>query len=283
MDTTSRYDRMPGSGGTLINDAPAVIAAVFADRDSAHGAAHQLHEEGFRDTWIGLTRTADSANYSVYERPEREAGETRVEADNWFMRFFGEGDQSLFDALERHGVSREDADAAGTLPPHSAILTVDGANHPELAAQLIRQCGGQVLTRGFGATGYGTAGQFAMGSDAPVVAAAGANTAAAAAWSSPRARTTSLNDDGVLDDRSRGVAATDDDYGRYRAGVPLDEATRMQLRQERLRVDRAPISNADTQAGVAGTTPMSGAEIPSVREEIFTERVRSDWSSEATK
>lgn len=32
------------------------IVAVFADRASAHNAARTLHDEGFRRTWIGVTK-----------------------------------------------------------------------------------------------------------------------------------------------------------------------------------------------------------------------------------
>jgi hypothetical protein len=249
---------------------PIVIAATFADRERAHDAVHQLHDEGFGDTWIGVTRGEEVPGVQSIA-----PGETRVEAENWFARFFGEGNESLTDALARRGVDSANTLESGPFPLGTVVVTVDGLNHPERAAHIITACDGRLLTRGFGATGYGTTGRFET----------------TAASQAPAARTTSLLDDGTsrYPDADAAEAADAvyvprptaafensgadyDDYGRYRAGQVVDESTRLQLREERMRVDKTPVAS-----GVAtGDAPSAGAAstigLPVVHEEILFER-----------
>jgi hypothetical protein len=355
MNTTHTYDDALTADSGTSDASRVVIAAVFAERDKAHDAAHRLHDEGFGETWIGVTRFDSGDGYAVDEQGEdrAQAGEMRVESANWFMRFFGEGDESLHDALVRHGVDEADARAAGstasTLPEQSAILTVDGGNHPELAAQLIAGCGGRLITRGLGATGYGTPGRYegsAIGSAAAGAAAATGDATSAAAYDTPgvgkydtaagvydtsaaprsdrstsesngaaagatndlsdeaaaraytgmaepppastsdvsrsttgsnatqapATRTTSLLEDGVDANAADRDSASFDDYGRYRAGKPIDESTRLQLREERLRVDKSPIARGEAAVGTQTVTESHEFDVPLMREELFVER-----------
>jgi hypothetical protein len=391
METTSRYDNEP-----LLDERSApsevrtTVAAVFADRERAHDAIHELRDDGFRDTWIGITRRDESDDYTQttaqttapYVDPERAAGlmpwgeplggaaaaydlpvtaargaldehpdqTTRVESDNWFMRFFGEGDESLHDALVRHGVTEADARAAGELPDHSAIVTVDGANHPEMAAEILSQCGGRVITRGFGGAstafaersvtpeheveraahgdGRATRGDFitreasrALHGDAMLddVTRSADHDEKATAFSeltmtpeeqareeayAPRA-TSDLGGRNSLDPistpdastpetgrpqagtpkagtrpgflrsgeagRSQGATAYDD-YGRFRGGSPIDESTRLQLRQERLSVDKSRVSRGEAAVSTDVMSESQEIDVPVVREELFIER-----------
>lgn len=424
MNTTNTYDNVPVTDEQRNDDRRIVIAAVFAERDRAHDAVHRLHDEGFRETWLGVTRFDSADSYAVDEQgyDRAQAGEMRVESANWFMRFFGEGDESLHEALVRHGVADADARAAGstasTLPEQSAILTVDGGNHPELAAQLIAGCGGRLITRGFGATGYGTTGRYegstigtavagtaaaaddmrdaahapaydttgvgkydtttgtydtsadlhetaadkydtsaekygtsagtygaaadrfdstavrsydtpAAEVDRPIaedVTEAGTNglsdAAAARAYTgtdglsdepaarassgtngfaddtaaraytgtagpasqtdlmpsttgssmtqAPATRTTSLLEDGA--DAADADSTSYDDYGRYRAGKPIDESTRLQLREERLRIDKSRVARGEATVGTQTVTESHEFDVPFTREELFVER-----------
>lgn len=366
MNTTNTYDDTLTSSPETSDARRMVIAAVFAERDRAHDAVHRLHDEGFRDTWIGVTRFDSGDGYAVDENgyDRAQAGEVRVESTNWFMRFFGEGDESMHDALVRRGVDDADARAAGsmasTLPDQSAILTVDGGNHPELAAQLIAGCGGRLITRELGATGYGTPGRYEGGSmnlaaadtsaastlgmhdatDAPAYDTSGIgkyDTAAAkdnatagkydtstgtAGWNDPIAeevtsaetdelseeaavraytglgepspapatetatpgttgssatqapatRTTSLLEDGADANAADADTTSFDDYGRYRAGKPIDESTRLQLREERLRVDKSRVARGEATVGTETVTESHEFEVPFSREELFVER-----------
>ncbi len=242
------------------------VAASFADREQARTAAKRLREEGFHDTWMGVTQTDDSVDYSA-----QAATETRVAADNWFTRVFGEGDESLHDALVRHGVSESDAQAAGTLPGNRAILTVDGSNHAEFAVQIISECGGTLITRGFGSTGYGTADAYAATTSgtsmtakpaaydvaADDVAAAGIATAAPDQYGTelPLAGTRDYND-----------------YGKYRGGDAVDESTRLQLREERLRIDKTAVSSGSASIGTKVVSTTQDIDVPLMHEELFIER-----------
>jgi len=212
-----------------------VIAATFPDRDAAHEAADELKACGYHDVWIGVAkRHGDDAGYGATEA---------VEADNFFARLFGEGDESLHDALVRHGVSEADAAAAGALGAHGAVLTVDGHNHPEGAVEVLNSSGGRLVSSGYGATGYGTVGAHGLhdedDGDAPTVA---------------------------------GSAAAATEYGRWRAGETIDEQKRLELREERLRIAREKVSTGEAQVGKRVVEQQEDLDVPVTREEIFIER-----------
>src|SRR5664279_5223344 len=70
MRTTDRYNDPLGTAADpdanpYYTDAgTTTVAAAFADKETAHEVVHQLHDEGFRDTWIGITRREDIAGYT---------------------------------------------------------------------------------------------------------------------------------------------------------------------------------------------------------------------------
>ncbi len=208
------------------------LVATFPDRESAHQAVHRLHDEGFHNTWIGLTRSkaADSA-YSASST----ASETRVEDDNALARFFG-GDESLHEALLRHGVSEADAGRVDTtLPTDSAILTVHGSNHPELAAQIVSECGGTMVT------------------------------------SAASSRLTDTYSDRLP---AAGVAAGKPfaGLGGYGAGKELDKERLLKLREERLSVDKRRVDAGEAVVGKKVVSEQVEVDVPLVREELFIER-----------
>jgi hypothetical protein len=113
------------------------LVAAFVDRDDAHQAVKTLHEEGFHKTWIGLMRGDDTI------KSENESIGAKI------GRFFsGEGDgASLIHTLMRHGLSETEAQRVESeIEPDDVIVTVDGSNHPELAAQVIEDAGGDILS-----------------------------------------------------------------------------------------------------------------------------------------
>ena len=113
------------------------LVAAFGDRESAHEAAKTLHKEGFHKIWIGVTR-ADSGDLTS----ENESISAKI------GRFIsGEADGgTLIETLMRHGVSVTEAERVERqLEPNDVLVTVDGANHPELAAQILEGCTGDVL------------------------------------------------------------------------------------------------------------------------------------------
>ncbi len=230
------------------------LVAAFPDRESAHQAAHSLHAEGFGRTWIGVTHSAESSTYD--STTSAGTGETHVSSDDGdslgakIGRFFsGEsGDRTLYDELVRHGVAASEARRIdGSLASSSAILTVDGHNHPELAAQLIEQAGGHVLAgEAFGGT---TTGAYDAATDATT-----ATTAAA---------TSGLRGSQVL-----GYG----DSSQYARGEQIDEERRIQLREERLSVDKQRVSAGEVQITKDVVEHQQDIDVPVIHEELFVER-----------
>lgn len=219
------------------NDSPSnesALAATFPDRERAHDAVQRLHDEGFHQTWIGLTKPMTDDGYGTTSSAA--TGETRVEEENPVARFFGGGNESLHEALRRHGVSDEDAARVDTsLPANSAILTVRGSNHPELAAQIIATCGGSLLTSEASTNLMGTYADR-MKTTAP----AGKNAYA--------------------------------DLGEYSAGEKLGQERKLQLRAERLSVDKRRVDAGEAVVGTRVVSEQSEVDVPLVHEELFIER-----------
>ncbi len=210
---------------------PSALVAIFATRELAHHAIESLHGEGFHRTWLGVTQSMTSD--TGYGSPADT--ETRVESDNALARFFGAGDQTLHEALLKHGVSADVAARLdGTLPGNSAIVTVDGANHPELAAQIVAECDGEIVSS-LGAKSLYDA--YATESATP----------------------------GLSKDRLA-------DLGEYSKGEKLDEARRLQLREERLTVDKVRESAGEAIVSKKVVTQQAEMDVPVMREELYIER-----------
>jgi hypothetical protein len=140
---------------TLSDDHEAVpVVAAFADIEHARTAAQALHDEGFHRTWIGVTHpTADK------DDADDTTGEaTRVDNDEKASvavkvgRFLnGERDgMSLYQSLRRHGVADGEAMRIdNALEPNDVLLVVNGSNHPELAAQIMEDGNGDILSGGY--------------------------------------------------------------------------------------------------------------------------------------
>lgn len=207
------------------------LAATFPSRDAAHRAVQRLHDEGFHRTWIGLTKpsTDDDDAYDTAS-----TSEARVEEENPVARFFGGGNESLRDALLRHGVSREDAARVDTaLPTGSAILTVGGANHPELAAEIVQSCGGNLLSS--------NASQNLMGAYGDRI--------------------------GSRDERPSFA-----NLGNFHGGEKLGEERKLQLRAERLSVDKRRVDAGEAVVGKRVVSETAEVDVPLVHEELYIER-----------
>jgi hypothetical protein len=118
------------------NTGAGALVAAFGDRETANQAVRRLRAEGFHKTWVGVTNTDETL---------RSADES---AGAKFGRFIsGKADgNSLTDTLMKHGVSENDAlRVEASIEPSDVILTVDGHNHPEFAAQIVEDLGGDIL------------------------------------------------------------------------------------------------------------------------------------------
>lgn len=218
------------------------LVATFADRDSAHDAQKHLHDEGFRRTWLGVTRGSSDENYGA-------TGSTRVESSDdggplgALGRFFsGEtGEKTLYDELVRHGVASSTARRLETgLPSGACILTVDGSNHPELAAHAIEAAGGHVI-----------AGEV-FGDDLTDDAESTSTT--------PRAYTRGTE--------ALGYGAPD----QFARGERVDDERRLRLREERLNVDKRSITAGEATVGKEVVEHQQSIDVPITHEELFVER-----------
>lgn len=266
--TTQDYDSTSMGARDDAYEGRALVAA-FADRDTAHAAAHALHDEGFGKTWIGVTHAASGATSGSMSTSATASGAT-VESDGDSImdrigRFFsGDSDtKSLYDELVRHGVAASEARRIeGSLMTNSAILTVDGHNHPELAAQLIEENGGHVLAgESFGAYDED------LGAGAPATSLLG--TTAAASVSTATSSTDRIPDAASL----RGSQLLGyGDASQYARGTGIDEERRLQLREERLSVDKQQVAAGEAQIGKEVVEHTQQIDVPVMHEELFVER-----------
>lgn len=256
------------------------LVAAFADRESAHAAARALHDEGFGRTWIGVTHAGDTTSYSGTTSGSATTGETRVTSEGGeslgekIGRFFsGEsGERTLYDELVRHGVASSEARRIdGSLAPSSAILTVDGHNHPELAASLIEQSGGHILagesfgsTTGTYASSTGSTGTTGTYDSADTLT----GTAAASGLG-----TTGAYDAATDATTPRGSQVLGyGDASRYARGAEIDEQRRIALREERLGIDKQRVSAGEVQITKDVVEHQQDIDVPVIREELFVER-----------
>jgi hypothetical protein len=120
-------------------DGDRTIVGAFSGASVARAAAQALHEEGFHNTWIGITRADDTL--TVDSADESLGGK--------IGRFFtGEANgETLYASLIRRGVSQADAERVdAAIAPSDVIITVHGSNQPQRAAQIIEAFEGDVLS-----------------------------------------------------------------------------------------------------------------------------------------
>lgn len=125
---------------------PGGVAAIFTSREAAHDAVRELHDRDVHGTWIGLIKPRaldrDTSRTAAYAE---QRGETRVESENWLSRMFGEGDESLADALVRHGVEAIDRTSLGVIAPEGAVLTVDAREVTDDTVDILENAGGRII------------------------------------------------------------------------------------------------------------------------------------------
>lgn len=113
------------------------LVAAFYNREAALETVKRLGAEGFHETWIGVT-----SDDQIFQSADDSAGAK-------IGRFInGKADgASLAETLVRHGVAENEARRIDrSVEPNDVILTVAGHNHPELAAQIVEDAGGEILS-----------------------------------------------------------------------------------------------------------------------------------------
>ena len=142
------------------DDAARTVVGVFVDRDDARNAARELHDAGYKQTWIGTTRPHGPKDDSKGVEPGTLTGEvdgTDIVGGGGNVlekigRFFAGEGYTLNQALRDHGVAATDAaQLEESIAPGSSVLTVTlgdddvsaGADDP---ATVIARCSGRLLT-----------------------------------------------------------------------------------------------------------------------------------------
>ncbi len=255
------------------------LVAAFADRETAHAAAHALHDEGFGRTWIGVTHASEDTTAYAGTGAGTTTGQTQVTSDDGdslgdkIGRFFSgaSGDRTLYDELVRHGVASSEARRIdGSLAPNSAILTVDGHNHPELAATLIEQNGGHILAGE--SFGTGTYAADTTATTATTASAVGGGLAGGLAGT-PAVGTTGAYDAATDATTLRGSQVLGyGDSSSYARGEQIDEDRRIKLREERLSVDKQRVQSGEVQITKDVVEHQQDIDVPVIREELFVER-----------
>ncbi len=208
-----------------VYDGRALVAA-FPNRAHAQQAVEQLHDEHFHNIWLGVTQSDGTLAVGQEDSLGAKIG-----------RFFsGEGSESnggrsLHAALVHHGVAESEAQRLDrSLDPNSVLLTVDGHNHPELAAEIIEACGGHIV-----------AGE-SFASDTALSGARGSD---------------------ILGYQ---------DADRFARGEKIDSEKRIQLRSERLTVDKEAVPNGVAEIRKDVISQQQSIDVPTIREELFIER-----------
>lgn len=151
---------------TREHGAARTVVAVFRDRSNARDAARELHDAGYKGTWIGTTRPHGPTDDARGTPPDTLTGTMDgtdiVEGGSGDVlakigRFFAGADYTLAEALREHGVT--DPDAAHleqSIPAGSSVLTVtlgdDVRDGSQDLAIVIERCGGRLLTADSGLT-----------------------------------------------------------------------------------------------------------------------------------
>ncbi len=237
-DQASPYDR-----GT--------IAAIFDTREDAKYALQDLHDAGFHKTWMGVT-SAESAPTTAGAGTQVETAEGGFGAS--LARFFGEsGADSLYDALTKRGVPHSDALALDHgLHAGGAVITVEAKDRYDEAIQILKQDSAQISS----STASGALGAYDEDITSPASGtAATAGTATAGIMSAP--------------DPTAVGNGTTAQTGAYAAD---DTDRTLQLREERLSVDKERVSAGEATLGKRVVTQDASVDVPVMHEELFVER-----------
>lgn len=129
----TRYDDTGTTGGHSNT-----IAAIFATEKSARDAIKNLHNAGFRQTWLGKTREND-----------RTTGEPMVEGgSDGLARFLSAGSdrRALHSALMERGLTESQARTVeGDIAPGCLVVTVYGEDNPQRVADILADDNGEVI------------------------------------------------------------------------------------------------------------------------------------------
>ena len=201
------------------SEAGSMIAATFANRDSAKATLTELHKAGFRNVWLGVTH-GDASTAAGATVAGDETGGGMMGS---FGRFFsGEGpqEQALHQALIARGLSNDQAlRLEAAVPAGAAIVTVGGENDADEAVEILQRNGGSVS----------------------------------------------------------GSAVTSETTSKAASGVPasrpnVDQSRRLQLREERLLIDKQRVSSGEARVSKEVISEQQSIDVPVFHEVLFIQR-----------
>jgi hypothetical protein len=123
-------------------DRPRAIAALFDSEASGVAALARLHDAGFTEAWLGVTRALK--DHKAFSEVVRERGGGRFES---FVRIFsGNGGESLYAALTDHGVAEDVARRLSADMPERGVVVIAGwKGDLTIAARVLTEAGGSVV------------------------------------------------------------------------------------------------------------------------------------------
>lgn len=243
----------------MMNSAERATAAIFPDRESAHASLQALEQAGFGRPWMAVTRpvaseledepgvrSADAASATTGlandHGSEHDVAESSDGVFGAIGRFFSGEGNSLRRSLEDHGIDPDDAEQIdGMIAASGAVVVVND----ERAAAILARSGGRLVGAGTGSGAYATA---------PKTGAYDAATDATTGFTDYDERSPSLGDPSPT-----GSAAEDD-------------LRTVQLREERLRIDKERISAGEATVGKRVVSERASVDVPVTHEELFVER-----------
>lgn len=122
-------------------DRPRSIAALFATEADGISALEHLHDAGFKNAWLGVTRA--QKDHIAFSEVVRERGGGLFEE---FVRFFSGGDDSLYTALMNHHVVEDVARHLSREMPEFGVVVIAGwTGDMAEDTQVLERAGGTVV------------------------------------------------------------------------------------------------------------------------------------------
>ena len=264
-----------------MESAERATAVIFPDRDGAHASLQALEEAGFRRPWMAVTRPVAAADdrYRDVAAPsdappsdlrtdhgsEHDVAESSDGVFGAIGRFFSGEGNSLRRSLEDHGIDPDEAaQIDGIMASHGAVVVVDD----DRAAAILVQHGGQPAGAAAGSAQFGNAPR-------PRAYDAATDVTSPGYAGSPRggAADTSGLDRTNAPERIVRPDARRDLEGSSSSGRAVgDDPQTIQLREERLRIDKERVSTGEARVGKRVIAEKASVDVPVMHEELFVER-----------
>ena len=118
------------------------MVALFATEEQGAIALERLHDAGFKQAWLGVTRALKGG--TAFSEVVRERGGGRLEG--FIRNLSGNGGESLYAALTDHGVADDVSRRLQREMPENGVVVIAGwTGDIASAAHVLEECGGAVV------------------------------------------------------------------------------------------------------------------------------------------